>query len=319
MPIVRQELDETDRRIAAALLAAPRAPLRTIATCLGLSERTVVRRTGPLFADGVLRSTAVRNPFGDHVPLALRVRCRPNRIQEIARTLAHRGDTLWVDILGSGDEISMIAFLDGPEARVRLLLRDLPATTAVHSWRAYTLLRVFPRSFSWTAGLLSAAEMTALCPDLGQPRGKPDLDALDEKLITALAEDGRAGYTRLAHRIGSTAVTVRRRLDALVRDQAIRLATEIDLTLLGVRADALLWLSVPPASAHRTGELLSERPEVRFAAATTGATNLLVAAATEDLDTLYRFLTDTIGGITAITNIETTPILATRKRTGLTY
>lgn len=44
VPKVRHSLDGTDRRIAAALLIAPRASWRTLAHCLDLSERTVVRR-----------------------------------------------------------------------------------------------------------------------------------------------------------------------------------------------------------------------------------------------------------------------------------
>ncbi|WP_429419845.1 AsnC family protein [Nocardia sp. GAS34] len=59
-----RELDETDRRIAAALVASPRASWRVVAECLGLSERTVVRRAVPLYADRTLRGTVVRNPAG---------------------------------------------------------------------------------------------------------------------------------------------------------------------------------------------------------------------------------------------------------------
>ncbi|MFB7507947.1 AsnC family protein, partial [Streptomyces broussonetiae] len=42
-------LNETDSRIAAAMLASPRASWRTVGRVLGISERTVVRRAGPLF------------------------------------------------------------------------------------------------------------------------------------------------------------------------------------------------------------------------------------------------------------------------------
>ncbi len=53
MQIMRHELDETDRRIVAVLLASPRASWREIVHCLELSERTktvsyVVRRTSRL-------------------------------------------------------------------------------------------------------------------------------------------------------------------------------------------------------------------------------------------------------------------------------
>jgi hypothetical protein len=96
-----------------------------VARCLGLSERTVVRRVALLYADGTLRATVVRNParFPHLIPVALRIRCRPNKVRQVAQALARRPDTVWVDILGGGDEISPVFFLEGPEARNSLLLR----------------------------------------------------------------------------------------------------------------------------------------------------------------------------------------------------
>lgn len=241
-------LSETDSRIAAAMLASPRASWRTVGRVLDISERTVVRRAAPLFHDRTLRATAVRNPvwFPDLIPLALRVRCRPNQISAIAATLARRPDTIWVDILGGGDEICTILFLDGPDARNSLLLRDLPATPAVQSWTSHIFLRVFPAAFDWSGGLLTEAELTSLRPELPAPAAHPALQPLDHALITTLVEDGRASYTDLAHRADTTALTARRRLETLVGNQVVRLATEVDLARLGIRTEALLWITVAP-------------------------------------------------------------------------
>lgn len=256
---MRHSLDETDRRIAAALLIAPRASWRTLAHCLDLSERTVVRRAGPLYADGTLRATVVRSPvrFPGLIPLALRVRCRPNRVRAVAATLARRPDTVWVDVLGGGDEISTILHLNGPEARNTLLLRDLPATPAVASWTSHTLLRVFPTSFAWSGDLLSDRETALLRSTDPLSNGvlstsapeptEPLLDAPSIELIEALSANGRAGYTELAARTGLSPLTARRRVDALIRGWVVRLATEVDLALLGCHAEALLWLTVSPA------------------------------------------------------------------------
>ncbi|MFL4496958.1 Lrp/AsnC family transcriptional regulator [Streptomyces sp. VTCC 41912] len=322
MRIMRQVLDETDRRIAATLVASPRASWREVARCLGLSERTVVRRVALLYADGTLRATAVRNParFPHLIPVALRIRCRPNKIRQVAQALARRTDTVWVDILGGGDEISTIFFLEGPEARNNLLLRDLPATDAVGSWTAHTLLRVFPTAFRWTAGLLSPTELAELAPDptpTTTPAPSYTPADVDTALIAALTEDGRATYTDLARRAGTTALTARRRLEALVDGQVLRLATELDLALLGAQTEALLWIAVRPGALQETARTLSAHPHVRFCAATTGPANLVVAVAAANLDALYTFLTDTVGPLSAVTAIDTTPLLATVKRTGL--
>ncbi|MFD3309488.1 Lrp/AsnC family transcriptional regulator [Streptomyces sp. NPDC058694] len=319
---MRQVLDETDRRIAAALVASPRASWREVARCLGLSERTVVRRVALLYADGTLRATVVRNParFPPLVPVALRIRCRPNKIRQVAQALARRTDTVWVDILGGGDEISTIFFLEGSEARNNLLLRDLPATDAVGSWSTHTLLRVFPTAFRWTAGLLSPAELAELAPDRVQPTmptpSYTQVD-VDTALIATLTEDGRATYTDLARRADTTALTARRRLETLLDAQVLRLATELDLARLGAQTEALLWISVRPGALQETAHTLSTHPHVRFCAATTGPANLVVAVAAADLDALYTFLTDVVGPLDGVTAIDTTPLLATVKRTGL--
>ena len=319
-------LSETDSRIAAAMLASPRASWRTVGHVLGISERTVVRRAAPLFHDRTLRATAVRNPvwFPDLIPLALRIRCRPNQISAIAATLARRPDTIWVDILGGGDEICTILFLDGPDARNALLLRDLPATPAIQSWTSHILLRVFPAAFDWSGGLLTEAELTSLRPDTSAPAARSAAPAarsallpVDHALITSLVEDGRASYADLARRADTTPLTARRRLEALIDDHVLRLATEVDLARLGIRTEALLWITVAAGGLEETGRQLSRHPQVRFASATTGPANLLVAVAAADLDALYRFLSDTIGGLTHISTLEVTPLLSGVKRTGL--
>ncbi|OIK00985.1 AsnC family transcriptional regulator [Streptomyces sp. MUSC 14] len=314
-----RRLNETDSRIAAAMMASPRASWRTVGRVLGISERTVVRRAAPLFHDGTLRATAVRNPvrFPDLIPLALRIRCKPNRISAIAATLARRPDTIWVDVLGGGDEICTVLFLDGPDARNALLLRDLPATPAVQSWTSHVLLRVFPAGFDWSGGLLSETELTSLRQDAPAAPTRSALQPVDHQLIAALIEDGRASYTDLARRADTTALTARRRLEALLGGQALRLATEIDLARLGIRTESLLWIGVAPGGLEETGRQLSRHPQVRFVSATTGPANLLVAVAAAGLDALYHFLTDTVGALHHVSTIEVTPILTGVKRTGL--
>ena len=314
----RHALDETDRRIAAVLMASPRASWRTVAHVLGLSERTVVRRAAPLLQDGTLRPTAVRNPalFPRIVPMALRIRCRPSRIKAIAAGLARRTDTIWVDILGGGNEISSVLFLDGPQARNSLLLRDLPATADVLSWDAHDLLRVFPAGFTWSGGLLTTEQFDAMSSYAHDPVDAPEIQPFDEALIDQLTINARAGYSELATLLDTSASTVRRRLELLLSAHLVRLACEVDLGLLGIASEALLWIATGPGSLEAVGNALSRHPQVRFTAATTGAANLLVAVAAEDLNGLYAFLTKTVGSLDDVRGLEVTPILNSAKRTG---
>jgi DNA-binding Lrp family transcriptional regulator len=299
-------------------MASPRASWRTVAQVLDLSERTIVRRATPLLEDGTLRATAVRNPalFPRIVPLVLRIRCRPSRIKAIAAGLARRPDTVWVDILGAGNEISSVLFLEGADARNSLLLRDLPATADVLSWDAYDLMRVFPAGFTWSGGLLTEEQSDALSLYPSSPEAPPEIQPIDEALIDQLTFNARAGYSELATLLGTSASTVRRRLDTLLAAHMVRLACEVDLSLLGIGSEALLWIATGPAALEAAGNALSRHPQVRFTAATTGAANLLVAVAAENLSGLYDFLTRTVGSLDDVRNLEVTPILSSVKRAG---
>lgn len=315
MQIMRQMLDETDRRIAASLVASPRASWREPAHCLGLSERTVVRRVTPLYADGTLRATAVRNPacFPHLIPVALRIRCRPNKIHQVARALARRTDTVWVDILGGGDEISTIFFLDDPDARNTLLLRDLPATDAVGSWTSHTLLRVFPTAFRWTAGLLSPRGTGPAHPRPGTTNGATR--APRHRHRPGRGRPGHLHGTRpprrhhRAHRPPATGhaparsgptpgdrarprtVGRTRRSPAVDRRTPRRAA--------GDRADPQRPPARPLLRRHHRPRQPARRSRRR------GPRRL------------YTFLTDTVGPLDGVTAIDTTPLLATVKRTGL--
>ncbi|MFF2518558.1 hypothetical protein [Streptomyces sp. NPDC058086] len=72
--------------------------------------------------------------------------------------------------------------------------------------------------------------------------------------------------------------------------RVLRLATEMGLVLLGVHAEVLSWMNVSPGRLDETGPPVNRHPQVRFAAATTGPANLLIAVAATDLGTVRRIL-----------------------------
>jgi len=178
-------------------------------------------------------------------------------------------------------------------------------------------MKVFPAGFAWSAGLLPAEQFGSLTPILREPCDAPEIQPLDDALIDQLAADARASYSGLATRLGTSPSTVRRRLDLLESGHMVRLACEVELSLLGIHADALLWIATSPGRLEAIGHQLSRHPQVRFAAATTGPANLLVAVAAEDLSGLYAFLTETVGSIDDVRGLEVTRILSSVKRTGL--
>ena len=138
----------------------------------------------------------------------------------------------------------------------------------------------------------------------------------DEPLLEELARDGRASNAALATAIHWHESTVRRRIDELCRSGLLYFEVDIDNQVLGMNTHAMLWLSVEPARLQEAGNALAAHPEIPFAAATTGPTNLVASAVFRDTRHLYEYLTGELAGLPGVTSVQTAPIIRTLKRTG---
>ncbi|AHH93881.1 Lrp/AsnC family transcriptional regulator [Kutzneria viridogrisea] len=312
-------LSPLDVRLVAALQVNGRASWEQLGEVLRVSERTVARRLNPLLGSGAVKVRAVRNPFAmpEVTPLVLRVRCRPGHVLALAEALARREDCLEASVLDGGDEVVAIMFMAGAERRRAFLLKYLPASKSVRSWSVYTVLRVFLESLWWHADVLTDEEVTALRPHGLVPAAFEQVsDPVELAVIEALSRDGRLGYPDLARLVGTSESTVRRRVARIARRGALRIATEVDIALLGYQVEANLWLSVPPAAIDRVGLLLSRHPATRLVMATSGPCTLFVSVYCRDLAELYRLLTEFVGEQAEVTHLETTPIMHVLKRSG---
>jgi DNA-binding Lrp family transcriptional regulator len=142
------------------------------------------------------------------------------------------------------------------------------------------------------------------------------LEDADRPLLGALARDGRLGYAELAEATGWSESTVRRRMDQLRRTGAVFYDVEVDPTPMGYRARVMLWLSVAPAHLAEVGRALASHPQVVFAAATTGATNVVATVVCPDMAGLYEYLTERVGPLPGIERVETAPSLRHVKQVG---
>jgi DNA-binding Lrp family transcriptional regulator len=148
------------------------------------------------------------------------------------------------------------------------------------------------------------------------PRAPLALLAEDEPLLKELARDGRASTAALAAAIHWHESTVRRRIDELRRSGLLYFELDIDNRVLGLNEHALLWLSVEPARLEEAGNALAAHPEIPFAAATTGPTNLVASAVFRDTRHLYEYLTGELAALPGVSSVQTAPVIATFKRTG---
>lgn len=318
------ELDGLDRCLVQALVLDGRASFSRIAEVLEVSDQTVVRRYRRLRASGLIRVVGL--PMGSRVGLFeswLRVQCAPDAALPVAEALARRPDIAWVTLSSGGTEVHCMTRARTRQDRDALLLDKLPRTRRVTGIAAHTILRKFfggPDAWSGT-DVLRPDQVAALA----RPRREPGpgrepryaLDAAEFALLAVLGRDGRAGYPELARAAGLSESTARRRVERLRELGAVFFDVEILPEHFGYEAEATLVLTVPPARLAEVGAAVAGHPEVAFAAAVTGAASLMAVAVCRDTEELYTYLTERIGAVPGIQQVEVIPALRSIKRAGM--
>jgi len=320
------QLDEVDRQLLHALTEAPRASFRLLGAVLGVSDQTVARRYRRLADTAGLRVFGlIDGPRAGWVDWLVRLQAAPGSAKRIADTLAHRPDTRWVRLYSGGTEIVCTLQARSPEQRNALFLQGLPGSRHVTAITAQSILHTFsPVAYVGFTGALSDAQLSALDEALREdeevrsPAGAlTTLRAQDDPLIAELGRDGRATVADLAAATHWHESTVRRRIEELRRAGLLYFDIDIDDAVLGVATNVMLWLKIEPAALDAAGRAVAAHPEIPFAAATTGATNLAVSAVFRDTSQLYAYLTTRLAELPGLQSVETAPIIGTIKRAGV--
>jgi DNA-binding Lrp family transcriptional regulator len=316
--------DALDRRILHALQLDGRLPFSRMAEVLGVSDQTIARRYTRLRTAGHLRVLASFDPsLMGEVLWLVRAQCKPDSAEKLGRTLALRDDTAWVSVSSGGTEISCSTWAPATStAEPSLLLARLPQTPSVVHMSAHCVMhRFFGGALGLTlkSGALTPDEVDALYPEPVQGHanvpGEQDpvvLDDGDRRMLAVLGVDGRADFAELAAATGWSQSTVRRRLAYLRASGAVFTDVEFDYEVYGLATRVLLWASVPPAQLESAGNALAEHPEVAYACATTGATNLHAVLLCRDIHSLYTYLTTRVANL-GVRHVETSPIMRALK------
>jgi DNA-binding Lrp family transcriptional regulator len=320
---VAVEFDDLDRALHHALQVDGRAPFRRIAEVLGVSDQTVARRYARLRSTQALRVIGFSDPaaVGDDQWL-VRARCAPDAAPEIADALARRPDTSWISLNSGGTEIACSLRARDSAAAGEMLLARLPRTPRVLDVSAHQVLHVFyggaHEPFT-KLGPLDDAQVARLAEHLPEPAPAPRLDDVDRRILRLLREDGRASVEDLARDCGSSASTVRRRLHDLRAGGLLYLDVDLSPESHDFPMRTMLYLSVLPADLDAAGRALAAHPEVPFAAATTGRTNVYASVASPDAPSLYRYLTTRVAALPGVQGVETAPVIRTVKAAGTHY
>lgn len=325
-------VDALDRSVIQALQLDGRISSSALARTLDVSNRTVDRRVSLLRSMGVVRVVGALDATAlGRSQWIIRIRVVPGAAAPVAQALAERPDTTWVRILAGGTDVVCMLQESSRATSVNDLVDTLPRASSVVDVTAQLQLHVYrrgTRSLPYLAGALSPEQFRAVefgaVPRAAQPAAhgprsaaaSPGLDDVDRALLSLLHQDGRARLEALAAATGRPASTVRRRVARLRASSILRLDVEVDHRALGRPMLTHLWMAVVPGELHRAGAALARHPEVAFAAATTGRTNLYACVLAADAADLHKYLIGRLASIVPLRAVEAIPVAVHLKGAG---
>jgi DNA-binding Lrp family transcriptional regulator len=316
-------LDALDEQLIHALQVDGRASFSQIAAVLGASDRTIARRYHRLRSSGALRVVGLLHSGRvGRVDWFVRIQCAPDAALGVAATLARRDDTSWVSLASGGTEVTCVTHTHGPLDRGTPLLQKLPRGPRISSVTAQCMLRAVAGTAGWPGrtAALSDDQVDQLRPHAGpETQGLVELTETDHLLLAELAKDGRAGYPALAAATDVPESSARRRLGELRRDGVLYFDIETDPLLFGYTTEAVLWLTVAPASLGAVASALAQHREIAFAAAITGPTNVFAFVVCSSVDSLYDYLAVRVGALPGVLQVETAPLTRNVKRAGVVF
>jgi DNA-binding Lrp family transcriptional regulator len=138
------------------------------------------------------------------------------------------------------------------------------------------------------------------------------MDSIDQTLIAALRENGRASTAQLARLVGRSRTSVQSRLERLekkgvIAGYGVRLAPEHDLG--AVRAHVMI--KVGPKESRAVTAALRAIPQVRVLHSVSGDVDLIAVAATASVAEMDEVI-DRIGGLDGVERTTSSIILSTK-------
>ena len=139
------------------------------------------------------------------------------------------------------------------------------------------------------------------------------LDETDREIVQILQVDGRTSNTEMARRLGVTETTVRKRLTALLDGDFIEVVAIPTPRLAGMTVSAIMGIATTLPNLRSVTNAITNRHEVRYCGVSTGRYNLIIEAFFTDHKHLMNFITDVLGGLDGVKDVETFVILTIEK------
>ena len=146
-------------------------------------------------------------------------------------------------------------------------------------------------------------EHARLPPERRRRSGSDEVDDIDERIITAMRQDGRISNRDLAKIVGVNEATVRSRVRRLELANNLRVVAIRDLGAMGYGYLSAVGVQVKGRSVIEVGEDLAKIPQVMTVNATIGAYDIELQVVARDIDEMASLLTNEIPKVRGVVRL----------------
>lgn len=139
------------------------------------------------------------------------------------------------------------------------------------------------------------------------------MDILDSQIIHELQLDGRLSNAGIARHMKVSEGTVRRRVNQMVKEGAIRIRAILNPERMGFNTVAIIGIRGDPDKLDDVAKSLSAFEETEYVSLTTGSFDMFIWVALSSSEALGEFLRRKVGVIEGIRSTETFVSLAVCK------
>ncbi|MFI6352968.1 Lrp/AsnC family transcriptional regulator [Streptomyces sp. NPDC050743] len=275
-------LSDDELALIHAMQLQPRASWTELGRVLGVDPVTVARWWGRLaergeawvgFSPGPRMAEQLCAAFVD-------IDCAAANAAAVSRVLSGHPHVVNLERAAGAHQLLATVATTDLAAMSPYTLDVLPTVPGVSVVRARIITHVFTEGGRWRIGALARAQRAQLTAPAGSTTVPPtrQVTTFDRALMARLAPDGRASHQALADAMGTSASTVKRRLDQLARTGTLRFRCDFARPLGGWPVAVTFWVTVPPADLPDVGHALVRLSDVRACLAITGPHNLVLQA-----------------------------------------
>ena len=139
------------------------------------------------------------------------------------------------------------------------------------------------------------------------------MDSIDRQIIALLGQNARQSSEEVAKQLNLSSATVRRRIRSLIKRDLLRIIGVGDPGSFGFSLAVCIAFDVEHDKLESTMAALIKKPEIKWAATTTGRFDIIVLANFSSTDYLSEFLKRDLSNIEGVKDYETLVCLEVAK------